>query len=409
MLFNPPHSFENIIKTQDFGSEFFVCLYLVERKKVCTFAPMKEGWRNEVKPSMKRRMTAIDYSQPGIYMITIATEGRKPLFGKVVADAQSVARMEKSQLGEWVNREVEQIPRHYPQIRILSKQVMPDHLHFILYVTEALPVHLGRVINGFKSGCNKGYKTLLPQSGEPRDTQLTPKSSTQAPKSSLQAALQSGLQAGGEAGGSLGGRVSCSASERQEQPRDRAHGLLFETGYNDRVLYGKGQLQKMIDYIHDNPRRLLLRRQNPEWLHPKFHIQIGTQEYATIGNLQLLKRPCLAVRVSRRCSEEQIQTHINTYLSAAQKGSVLVSPAISPGEKRVMRAAFDAKLPVIVIVENGFTDYTKPSGEQFDACAEGRLLLLAPWEHHTDNRKLTQQQCQAMNLMAIEIQQGTHM
>lgn len=393
-----------IKKTQNRSSEFFVCLYLVERKIVCTFAPMKKEWRDEVKPSMKRRMNAIDYSEPGIYMITIATEGRKPLFGRVVADAQSVAHMEKSQLGEWVNKEIEQIPRHYPQIRILAKQVMPDHLHFILYVTEALPVHLGRVINGFKSGCNKGYKQLfLPQNGETRNTPTTTKNNTQATQNSTQPPAST------EAGGSLGGRVSCSASERQQQPRDRAHGLLFETGYNDRVLYGKGQLQKMIDYIHDNPRRLLLRRQNPEWLHPKFHIQIGTQEYATIGNLQLLKSPCLAVRVSRRCSEEQIQTHINTYLSAAQKGSVLVSPAISPGEKRVMRAAFDAKLPVIVIVGNGFTDYTKPSGEQFDACAEGRLLLLAPWEHHTDNRKLTQQQCQAMNLMAIEIQQGIHM
>lgn len=147
-----------------------------------------------MKPSMKRRMNAIDYSEPGIYMITIATEGRKPLFGKVVADAQSVARMEKSRLGEWVNKEIEQIPRHYPQIRILAKQVMPDHLHFILYVTETLPVHLGRVINGFKSGCNKGYKTLLPQSGEPRDTQHTPKSSTQTPKSNTQTA-QSSAQA----------------------------------------------------------------------------------------------------------------------------------------------------------------------------------------------------------------------
>ena len=161
---------------------------------------------------MKRRMAAIDYSEPGIYMITIATEGRKPLFGKVVADAQSVARMEKSRLGEWVNKEIEQIPRHYPQIRILAKQVMPDHLHFILYVTEALPVHLGRVINGFKSGCNKGYKTLLPQSGEPRDTQPTPKGSAQAtpktatlsPKGSSQAALQSGLQAGGGSRSQLG-------------------------------------------------------------------------------------------------------------------------------------------------------------------------------------------------------------
>ena len=397
---------------------------------------MKKEWRDEVKPSMKRRMNAIDYSEPGIYMITIATEGRKPLFGKVVADAQSVARMEKSQLGEWVNKEIEQIPRHYPQIRILAKQVMPDHLHFILYVTETLPVHLGRVINGFKSGCNKGYKALLPQSDEPRDTQLTPKSSTQAPKSntqvpksnaqtaqssaqapksSLQAALQSGLQAGGEAGGEarsqLGGRVACSASLRQEPPpptpkRDRTQGLLFEPGYNDRVLYGKGQLQKMIDYIHDNPRRLLLRRHNPEWLRPKFNIPIGSHAYATIGNLQLLQQPSMAVRVSRRCSDDQIQAHVHTYLSAAQKGTVLISPAISPGEKKVMRAAFEAKLPVIVIVENGFTEYSKPTGEQFDACAEGRLLLLAPWEHHTQKQKLTAQQCQAMNLMAVEIQQG---
>ena len=65
---------------------------------------MKGTWKDEAKPSMKRRMTAIDYSQPGIYMITIATEGRKPLFGKVVADDLSIARMEMSQLGEWVKR-----------------------------------------------------------------------------------------------------------------------------------------------------------------------------------------------------------------------------------------------------------------------------------------------------------------
>ena len=83
---------------------------------------MIKEWRDEVKPSMKRRMAAIDYSEPGIYMITIATEGRKPLFGKVVADTQSVARMEKSQLGEWVNKEVEQIPRHYPREHHTQKQ-----------------------------------------------------------------------------------------------------------------------------------------------------------------------------------------------------------------------------------------------------------------------------------------------
>ena len=73
------------------------------------------------------------------------------------------------------------------------------------------------------------------------------------------------------------------------------------------------------------------------------------------------------------------------------------------GEKLVMRAAFDAGLPTIVLLENGFTPLTKPKGEQFDACAQGRLLMLAPWEHHNEKRAITAYQCQQLNLMAIEI------
>ena len=90
-------------------------------------------------------------------------------------------------------------------------------------------------------------------------------------------------------------------------------------------------------------------------------------------------------------------------MAMAKEGTVLVSPAISPGEKRVMRTAFDAGLPTIVIVENGFTPLSKPHGEQFEACAQGRLLMLSPWEHHNEKRKLTAEQCRQMNLMALEL------
>ena len=43
-----------------------------------------------------------------------------------------------------------------------------------------------------------------------------------------------------------------------------------------------------------------------------------------------------------------------------------------------MRAAFDAGLPTIVIMENGFTPLSKPHGEQFYACGQGTLLMLSP-------------------------------
>jgi len=99
----------------------------------------------------------------------------------------------------------------------------------------------------------------------------------------------------------------------------------------------------------------------------------------------------------------ELQEELHRYMNAAQSGTVLISPAISPGEKRVMRTAFDAKFPTVVIMENGFTPLSKPHGEQFYACAEGRLLMLSPWPHHNDHQKITAQQCQAMNLMALEL------
>ena len=140
------------------------------------------------------------------------------------------------------------------------------------------------------------------------------------------------------------------------------------------------------------------------WLRPFFGLRIGSQVYSGIGNRELLtacKR--MAVRVSRRLTDSEIEAEVVKYLTMAKEGTVLVSPAISPGEKRVMRTVFDAGLPTIVIVENGFTPLSKPRGEQFYACAKGHLLMLSPWDHHNEKKKLTAEQCQQMNLMALEL------
>ena len=90
-------------------------------------------------------------------------------------------------------------------------------------------------------------------------------------------------------------------------------------------------------------------------------------------------------------------------LSIAEDGAILVSPSISPAEKKVMRAAFDAGYPLIIILENGFSPLWKPGGKQFDACAEGRLLLVAPWPHHNEHKTITRNQCLQLNDLAREI------
>ena len=195
---------------------------------------------------------------------------------------------------------------------------MPDHLHGIIQVTERLPRHLGHVINGFKIGCNRVARELS----------LSP---------------------------------------------------LWEEGYNDRILQGRGQLNAMFRYLEDNPRRLWTKRNHPEFFKAQQDIIIGGQNVTVMGSRFLLDSPNkVAVKCSRKMTDEELEHTMTRCLMMAQRGAVLVSPRISPGEKAVMDMVHEAGFPFIQLLENGFSPMWKPGGEMFNACASGQVLLVAP-------------------------------
>lgn len=332
----------------------------------------QQQFAGEKKPSMKRRFVGHDYTERQMYMVTIVIKGRRPLLGTVVGrsdasvNSEEAPRVELTALGQRISDEWWGIPNYYPQIEIKALQIMPDHLHGIIFIKEKMERDLSLVIRGFKTGCNRAYRELFP---------------------TVQYVVTESQQ-----------------TRRQASQTGGSGGLLFELGFNDKLLLREGQLQRWIDYLHDNPRRLLMKRERPELLRPFFNVQLGSHSYNGIGNRALLSAPQrMAVRVSRRLSDEQLEAEVARYIEVALSGAVLISPAISPGEKRVMRQAFDLHLPTIVVLRNGFTPLSKPHGEQFDACAQGRLLMLSAWEHTNERITLTASDCQKMNLMAIEL------
>lgn len=334
----------------------------------------KKQYAGEKKASMKRRDDHHDYTERRMYMITLEVEGRRPLFGHLVGDAFAPAgsehepRIELSELGSAVQSEWMGIHGYYPQIEVVAVQMMPDHMHGILFVKAPLPVHLGQVISGFKAGCRKRQRALA--AAEPQPTRK-------------------------------GDSLQVAALPSQD---NGAYIQLFAKGYNDLILRSYDELPAWKNYLRDNPRRLMMKRANPENLRPFFNLHIGSHIYNGIGNRQLLSAPRrISVRLSRRLSKSDIEMEIKRYLEAARQGTVLISPAISPGEKCVMRAAFNAGLPTIVLLENGFTPLSKPHGEQFYACAKGHLLMLSPWEHHNEKKTITAQQCMELNLMALDL------
>ena len=365
----------------------------------------KKQFAGQKKTSMHRRSDSHDYSERRMYMITMEVEGRRPLFGRIIgnpyapANSSDAPRIELTELGRAVHDEWMGIHAYYPQIEVRAVQMMPDHMHGILFVKSRLPVHLGQVISGFKAGCRKRQRALEGAAAKPQPTE----------KKGTQSAGEQGARSAGEQGTQSAGMEGEAASRAAASPQVAAlppqgTAQLFAKGYNDLILRSYEELQNWEHYLRDNPRRLLLKRARPDWLRPFFNLKIGATTYSGIGNRNLLRSPRrLPVRVSRRLTKEQIEAVTTQYMEAARHGAVLVSPAISPGEKQVMRTAFDAGFPTIVLMENGFTAMSKPKGEQFDACANGRLLMLSPWEHHNEKRAINAAQCTQLNLMAIEI------
>ena len=316
------------------------------------------------KLSMLLRRVGHDYQSRRIYLITMTVEGRRPLLGTLVGDAYAPngspeePRVELSPLGDAVQRCWLAIGELYPAIEVLATMVMPDHLHGILFVRQHMEQHLSMAIKGFKVGCNRAFRQL------------------------------------GYAATPL----------QQNNKNDRRHGFLWARGFNDHILEGVGELGRWLTYLSDNPRRLAVRRSHPEYFRVSFGITVGSQSYAAIGNRFLLQHPeKVPVQCSRSLTDDKVAAVVERMLDRARHGAVLVSPGISKGEQAVMRAALNACLPIIFLTPWGFNEFSKPGHQFFEACAEGRFLILAPWPHENRRIPLTRDMCLALNAMTAAI------
>jgi len=391
--------------------------------------------RNPIQHQMTRRAVAHDYTRPGLYHITmhVAENLGQPL-GAVVgsleapdgsADAPHTAL---TRVGQMVEHELlTAIHQHYPMVAIQDYVIMPDHLHFLMVVTDRLVSKngtvrsVGDVITGFKVGCNRQYWEI---------TQLT-----------KPAATLSG--AGSVAGGAGSGSVSGGSVAGARQP-------LFAPGYCDVMPVDAAQLETQRAYIKGNPRSRLLRMSNRSmltvqrgaittaltpaalggYLQRECPPSVATAEALTaiegrlltiagsvsggsiagkvfiscdtFGNRALLtEHRCLPV-VCHRKDGDRFSEQKQRCLEEAAHGAVLVGTRIAPKEREIMDEAVNHGFPVITLHDNGFADRYHPSADRLDLCAADRLLIVSPWQYQYrgKNEQITVLFCKAMNCVA---------
>ena len=316
----------------------------------------------------------------GIYNVTLTIPSRRPLLGTLVIpdNDPKQARVERTELGEKITEEALRINRYYSEIRVIQHCLMPDHLHVIYYITKPLTKGIRTVVRGLWQGVKKigrAYTAAISPSISPS---VSP---------SISPELNSGTMNG-------------------DYPFPIFTEMLFI-----RPMSRRGQLQTMIRYVQLNPQRLATKRLMPGFFRVQEGIEIAGRTYSGVGNAALLQAERFAsVHVRRTMVEaaehgepQTLRDYMNGCVLAARKGTMMVSPFISPQEKQVMEVLLKEGHPFIYLADNGSRDYYKPQDNLFEACAAGRVLILSPWEYDADKRHITRADCVALNNMAEEI------
>lgn len=287
-----------------------------------------------------------DYRSECFYMITMTAAAGTPAFSQILTGyGEAYTRL--MPLGKRIDMCLHHFKDFHPNLCRMEYVVMPDHIHFLLYVCAPIPEHLGHYIGAFMRRCTQEYNAF----------------------------------------------------------RNDGQSLsLFPNGYNDRIVWRSGQKQAIKDYICDNPRRYLIKKSHPDLFHRYLHLEINGREYAAFGNIFLLRDfDRITVRAHRNWTDADYEAHKNPWMKCAENGGVLVSPFIHPYEKRARKEGTPLGANIIEITKDGMPERFSPQGQKFRLCAEGRLLILAPWPDNRQSEQVYRQDCLSMNDMALEV------
>lgn len=171
-------------------------------------------------------MRTYDYATTGIYFVTICTDRRKCILGRVQDDEIVLSR-----IGKIVDECWREIPEHNAGVELDAYVVMPSHLHGLIILPGA-----------------PRAQRAVPLQGE---GVLTPERSFGA------------LQPGELPTIVRSSKAACT--RRVNQLRGTPGEPLWQRGYYEHVVQCADDLEQLQRYIAENPLRWALDRENPRF------------------------------------------------------------------------------------------------------------------------------------------------
>ncbi|MCQ2242789.1 MAG: transposase [Bacteroidaceae bacterium] len=359
-----------------------------------------------------------NYYEPGIYLITLVVTEREPRLGRL-NDNISEPGVLHTPTGDIVHEEWEKTATIQTskgrQIETLCQVCMPDHWHGVIHVKERMDKSLGYVIQCFKSACTARWRREV--------THYVEQTSSFPPPNATKGAAPGATKGATTSEPSLVRRLQhWSQNQRRAYyaTRPLIERPLFDDDYDDTICFpyaidpAEHERHKaaMINYVHDNPRRAMFRRLYPQFMQRQLHVIIDGTDYAAFGNLFLLR---WAKKVQVFCHRkarygmlteqertaagynqgqyspdfistvpyektEAFRNEARQWKRMVMEGAtVIVTPGISEGEKQIKNRCIEKGYPLIHLQKEPIGRYWKPEQSRFEACVQGRLLILSPW------------------------------
>ena len=292
-----------------------------------------------------RRYHGYDYSRGAALFVTISTEPRRALFGRV-----ENAAVVHSELGRAVLEDMAAIPRFNPGISLFEHVLMPDHLHMNLRIEPGLAEPLqvfGTAIRRFKT-----FTTTLARK-------------------------------------SLG------------LPK------LWQQGCHDRICTSRRFIDSTARYIRYNPLKHELMYNQPEFM--RIHEPLDSPRLSVdafwkgMGNVSLLapETKLLALRVSQKVAPGDIPNVVARMRNAVQAGFVIISGFISGGEVAVRDMLLANRSARFVhILPSCMGMRHRPDSRYLEPLAQGRFLEIA---EGNDELEFDRCACLSLNEEIVEM------
>jgi REP element-mobilizing transposase RayT len=173
------------------------------------------------------RLKGCDYSRPGAYFITICTQNRECLFGKVAA-----GKMRLNALGRIVWEEWFRTAEIRPYVRLNEYEfvVMPNHVHGIIW-SEDPPANYADTVGSRR----RRAPTMVEQFGKP-----------------VRGSIPTIVRA-----------FKSAVTKRINQMRNTPGAPVWQRNYYEHIVRDENELNRIREYINNNPLNWAMDQDNP--------------------------------------------------------------------------------------------------------------------------------------------------